>query len=149
HYRRDLAVLQFFSVAVHALIWRVLVNHDLFLSNRARLRMAFATRDVRMSPRQRQVGLRVVVKCGWHPALCVMAVRTVCLIVLGQELAIVSILVACLALLRRPLEPRFVSRRGLMTLSARHRAVGSQQRELCFRMVEPVDVSPGLHVMAS
>lgn len=138
-----------FSVAVYALVRRVLVHHDLFAPGHSRLRMTFIAGNMRMSPRECQMRFRVVVKRGGRPVLRVMAVRAVRLTVPGYELSIVGIPMAGLAELRCPFEPRFISRCRLMAVSARHRSMCSQQRKLRLRMVEPVDLPPGFHVVAS
>jgi len=101
----DSAVLLLFSVAVRALVWGVLVDDNIFVANHAGLRMAFGTGDVRMSPHQWQMGLGVVVECGRHPTLRVVAIRAMRLIIFGQELAVMGILVTRLALMRSALEP--------------------------------------------
>jgi len=135
-------------MAVHALVRCVLVHDNLLITNRAPLHVAFATRNVRVPARQRQMGPRVMVKCGWSPALRIMAVGAVGLVVLGQKLAIVSILVASFTGCGRTFEARFVSRQRLVAFGAGHGPMGTQQRKLRLRVVKPVDVSPGLHGMA-
>lgn len=144
-----LAVLLLACVAVRTLVRRVFVNHNFFLANRSRLRMAFAAVDIRMSTRQRQVRLRVMVKCGGHPTLHIMAFRAMRLIVFGQELSIVRVLMAGLALLRRAFESRFGSRSRLVALSTCHGSVCPQEWKLCLRVIEAADVPPGLGIVAS
>ena len=71
------------------------------------------------------------------------------LAVFRQKLIIVSLLVASLALPGRSLEPRLVICCGFVTLAARYRPVRSEERIFCFRMIEAIDVCPGLHAVAS
>ena len=70
------------------------------------------------------------------------------LAVVCQKLITVSLLVAILALPGCSPEPRLVICRGFVALAARYRPVRSEQRIFCFRMIEAIDVCPGLHAVA-
>ena len=80
--------------------------------------------------------------------LVVVAVAAMGLGVLGRELPIVRIGMACLALLRSPLESRGVFRRCLVTFAASDGAVRSHQREFRLAVVKSADVRPGLGIVA-
>lgn len=66
-----------------------------------------------------------------------------------RKLACVGIFVTILTNMRSALELHFLgSDRHFMAITALDGAVGAEQREFRFRMVEAVDVSPGPYVMA-
>jgi len=85
-------------MAVRTLERGVLVDDDLFAFDHSGGLVAFIARDVGMSSSQRQARL-VMIECGRLPARSVMAIGTVGRVVLRQELAVVSILVAVLTFL--------------------------------------------------
>ena len=87
------------SVAVHALIGRVLVNDDQFFADELGLRMTLGAGNVGVAAGESEMSARVVIEGGRHPALRVVAIAAVGLGVFGEELAVVSIVVAGLTLL--------------------------------------------------
>ena len=60
-----------------------------------------------------------------------------------------SILVTTLTILRGPFELNFLGAHGRLVASpALDHAMCAKQRELCLRVIEPVYVRPGPHVVA-
>lgn len=83
-----------------------------------------------------------------RPALVHVASRALCDSVLGGELAAVRIGVAGFAFLRRSLELNFVGGgKRLVAFAARGHAMGPDQGEFRFRMVEASNVNPGFGVV--
>jgi len=90
----------------------------------------------------------VMVEGGRFPAGRCVAVCAMSGIVLGQELAVMGVLVTRLAFLGRTLEAGLRRSRRLVAISTRYRTVGAQERELGLRMIESVDIGPGLRAVA-
>lgn len=103
-YRLRLENLGVISVAVHAFVGCVLVNDDRLLSHKLGLHVALATGHVGVAAREGEMRAGVMVECGRHPALGVVAIAAVRLGVFGDELAVMNIIVASLALLWSALE---------------------------------------------
>lgn len=91
----------------------------------------------------------IVIESGRRPTLHGVAVRAMSLAILGHKLVGVRVRVTRFTLLWRALISRFGRPCGFMALCARHRAVSAQQRELCFGMVEAVDIGPASDRVAS
>ena len=136
-------------MAVNTFVGCVLVNRDRLFADKLGLDVAFGARHVRMASRQGKVGACVVVECRRNPMLSGVAVPAMGFGVLGRKLPVVRVLVAGFALLRCSLESRRIFRRGLVTIAANDGAVRSKQGEFRFAVVKPVDVRPGLGIVAS
>lgn len=91
-------------MAVHTFVGCVLVNDDGLLPHNLGLHVALATGHVGMAARQGEMRAGVMVECGRHPALSVVAIAAVRLGIFGDELAVMNIIVASLALLWSALE---------------------------------------------
>lgn len=113
-------------MAVGALSRRVLVNDDFLVSYRAGLHMAFGAVNVGVASGQGEASFSVVIKGGGRPALRIVAISAVRLIVLGQELFVVSVGVTRFALRWRALKTRSRRGNGLVAVRARHRSMGAQ-----------------------
>jgi len=118
-------------VAIDAFVRRVFVHHDLFVSHHPRLHMALGTRNIGVPTGQGKMRLGVMVKGRRRPALRIVAIGTVSLIVLGQELAVVGIFVAGFALRRGALEARFRVGGRFVASGAGDRAMGAHKGEFC------------------
>jgi len=136
-------------VTVDALAGRVLVNHHILVCHQPHLGMTFATGNVGMTTCQSEVGPGVVVERRRCPPLNSVAVSAMGLPILGDELPVVRIQMARLALHRRAFESGFVVCRGLVAIRARDRPMSSQQLEFCFGVIESADFAPSFHVVAS
>ena len=134
-------------MAIGTLRRRLFVNDHDFGVNHARLRMALVTSDAGVAALQGEMRSSVVIEGGGNPALRIVAVRTRCLASLC-ELAVMSVLVAIFANLRRDLEQYFfLANWHLVTIAALDGAVRSEQRELGFRMVEASHFAPRPYVV--
>ena len=92
------------AMAIGTFVGCVLVNNDGSVRNQAGFHVALGARNACMPSGQGQMGARVVIKCGGNPMLGVMTIAAMGFGVLGHELAVVGILVAGFALLRRAFE---------------------------------------------
>ena len=113
-------------MTIHAFIRRVLVNHGRLVADEPGLNMTFGARHVCMTTCQWEMSFCVVIERRRNPTLGRVTIATMRLGVLGCELPVVRVLVACLALLRRAPKSRGVFRRGFMTIGANDGAVGAQ-----------------------
>lgn len=104
--------------------------------------MALVAGNVGVPAGQWQVGPGVVVERGGNPTRGVVAIVTMCSVVLGDELSIVSILVAGFAILWSSLKARLGGRCRLVAIGATNCTVCSKQRKFGLRMVEAIDVRP-------
>ena len=127
--------LRIVSVTVHTLDRAVLVNNDLLFTNHFGLSMAFRASDIRVATRQRKMRF-VMVKSRRSPALGVVAIDTVSLAVLGQELPVMSVVVAGFTLHGCALESLIRVACCLMALSARYPTMCAQKRELGLRVIK-------------
>ena len=111
--------------------------------------MAHGAAHIFVGPGQGELSALIVVKIGRGPPLIHMAIPALCDSVLGHKLAAVRIRVAGFALLRCTLELNLVGAgEHLVAFAARDPAVGPNQWEFRFRMVEAADVNPGLGAVA-
>ena len=81
--------------------------------------MAFGAGDAGVATGEREMSFGAVVETGWRPVLRVVAVGAVGFVVFrGGELAVVDVIVAGFALLRRACESRGVIGGGFVALRA-------------------------------
>lgn len=96
-----------------------------------------------MAAGQWELGASGVVEGRGHPAHRVVAIDAMGAAIFRRELTIVCILVAGFAEFGCAFEAGLVASGGLMAIRAGHRAMGSEERERSFRMIEAVDICPG------
>lgn len=126
----------------------LLVDNDGIAANQNRFFVTHVTSNFGVPTLKREVRARVVIKDRWDPALRIMTIGTggfpgLC------ELPCVGIFVTALTILRGAFELNFFgAHRRLMAGPALDHAMCAEQRELCFRVIEPVNVRPGPHVVA-
>lgn len=114
------------SMAIGALQRRVLVDDHGAAGEFPGLHVAFCAGDVGVPSGQREMGLGVVVEAGRGPVVGVVTVGTVRFGVLGHELAVVGVVVACLALLRSAFEAGRIVGSVFVALAATDRAMHSK-----------------------
>src|SRR5579863_8182940 len=152
-------VLNWFRIspmAVRAGLGRGLLKENRFAIYLFFKGMAHRAAHILVGPRQRELGALVMVKGRRGPMLVHVAVgalryaRFISLFRLFDcKLGSVRVDVAGFALLRRSLELNLVGpRQCLVALAAGDPAMSPQQRELCFRMVEALNVDPRPGVVA-
>jgi hypothetical protein len=108
-----------------------------------RRRMALVARDVGVAAGERERRALVVVERGRHPALRIVALPAWSVPGTGLELAAVRFFVTRLTIQGRAFELDLVlSGQRFMALPARHRSVHPRERELCFCVVEAIDINP-------
>lgn len=91
-------------MAVNALGGSVLINHNGFVSDNFCLNVTFVTTHVGVAAGKSEVSTSIVIKGRGNPTLRIVTVGAVSLPILGNELRIVSVLVASLTQLRGTLE---------------------------------------------
>jgi len=104
--------------------------------------VTFVTRNIRMASGERKVRPGVVIKRGGNPALNVMACGASSF-AFFRKLGSMDIHVAVLADLRRSFELNLGGAGGsFVACAAGNSAMGAQEWEFCFRVVETVYIRP-------
>jgi len=136
-------------VAIHAILWRGLIEQDRLALNLALQGVAQRAADIHVAARQGELSALIVIKRGWNPSLIQVAVSALRDSVLRGKLGAMCIRVAGLTIFRCSLELNFVgTREGLVTFAASDAAMRPEQRKFCFRMIEAANVDPGLGAVA-
>lgn len=147
--REWLLIFGVVAVAVGALGRGVFVENDRLAGNDMRLGMAAVAFQVGVAAGEGEMGARVVIEGGRHPALGIVAVAAMGFGIPGDKLRIVDVGVAGFTGVRSAGKARGGGGRGLVTFGAGDRAMGAEEREFRFGVIEAVDVGPGLGSVAS
>lgn len=129
-------------MAIGALNRSWLIEQNGFAIEQFRFPVTFVTRNIRVAPGKRKVRPGGVVERGRNPALNVVAAGTL-RFAISHKLGSMNVRVAVLADLRRSFELDLAGAGGsFVACAAGNGAMGAQEREFCFRVVETVYICP-------
>ena len=130
-------------MAIHAILWRGFVEQDRLTLDIALQRVTHRAAQICVAARQGELSAFVVIKRGGGPALVHVAIPALRNPILRRELAAVGVRVAAFAVLGCSLELNLVGAgERFVAFAAGDRAMGPDQSEFRFRMVETADVDP-------
>lgn len=126
----------------------LLIDNDGIAVDENRFFVTHVTSNFGVPTLKRKMRARVVIKNRWDPALRIMTIGTGGLPGLCK-LPCMSIFVTTLTILRGAFELNFFGAHGrLVAGPALDHTMCAEQRELCLRVIEPVDFRPGPRVVA-
>ncbi len=110
--------------------------------------MAFGAEHVGVAAGEREAGASDVIEGRRHPETSVVAIDAMGVAVFRGELIVVHIVVTGFAKLGCAFEARLVAGGGFVAIGAGYGAMDSEKRKRSLRVVEAVDICPGLCVVA-